>query len=133
MNEMPATVTGLMTKVVQPICDAKDKLSGYVFVPPHRMLAVSHFEPAHARKAFPCFDEPSFKASFTISIIHDPQLYALSNMPRARLVTRKDELVEEHFLPSVNMSTYLVAFAVVDFRYKEKMTSSGVLVCLTLS
>ena len=97
------------------------------------MLAVSHFEPAHARKAFPCFDEPSFKASFNISIIHDAQLYALSNMPRARLVTRKDGLVEEHFLPSVNMSTYLVAFAVVDFRYKEKMTSSGVLVCLTLS
>lgn len=37
MNEMPATVTGLMTRVVQPICDAKDKLSGYVFVPPHVM------------------------------------------------------------------------------------------------
>ncbi|XP_058957353.2 uncharacterized protein [Pocillopora verrucosa] len=37
VNEMPATVTGLMTKVVQPICDAKDKLSGYVFVPPHVM------------------------------------------------------------------------------------------------
>lgn len=93
---------------------------------------MSHFEPAHARKVFPCFDEPSFKASFTISITHDPQYYALSNMPRARLVTRKDGLVEEHFAPSVNMSSYLVAFAVVDFKYKEKMTSSRVLVWLSL-
>lgn len=105
--------------------------SSYVFLLSHRLLAVSHFEPAHARKAFPCFDEPSFKASFNISIIHDPQFYALSNMPRAWLVTRKDGLVEEHFLPSVNMSTYLVAFAVVDFKYKEKMASSGVLVSFT--
>ena len=93
---------------------------------------MSHFEPAHARKVFPCFDEPSFKASFTISITHDPEYYALSNMPRARLVTRKDGLVEEHFAPSVNMSSYLVAFAVLDFKYKEKRTDSGVLVRLLL-
>lgn len=53
-------------------------------------------------------------------------------MPRARLVTRKDGLVEEHFAPSVNMSSYLVAFAVVDFKYKEKMTGSRVLVWLSL-
>ena len=89
---------------------------------------MSHFEPAHARKVFPCFDEPSFKASFTISITHDPEYYALSNMPRARLVTRKDGLVEEHFAPTVNMSSYLVAFAVLDFKHKEKKTNSGVLV-----
>lgn len=93
---------------------------------------MSHFEPANARKVFPCFDEPSLKASFTISITHDPQYYALSNMPRARLVTRKDGLVEEHFAPSVNMSSYLVAFALVDFKYKEKTTGSGVLVRLSL-
>jgi len=93
-----------------------------------RTLAVSHFEPAHARKVFPCFDEPSFKASFTISITHDPQYYALSNMLRVGRVTRKDGLVEEHFARSVNMSSYLVAFAVLDFKYKEKTTGSGVLV-----
>ena len=93
---------------------------------------MSHFEPAHARKVFPCFDEPSFKASFTISITHDPQYYALSNMPRVRLVNRKDGLVEEKFAPSVNMSSYLVAFAVIDFKYKEKTTGSGVLVRLSL-
>ena len=90
---------------------------------------MTHFEPAHARKVFPCFDEPSFKASFIISITHDPEpYYTLSNMPRVRLIVRKDGLVEEHFAPSVNMSSYLVAFAVLDFKWKEKRTHSGVVV-----
>ena len=47
-------------------------------------------------------------------------------------MSKKDGLVEEHFAPSVNMSSYLVAFAVVDFKYKEKKTGSGVLVQLSL-
>ena len=90
---------------------------------------MTYFEPARAREVFPCFDEPSFKASFTISITHAPEpYYALSNMPLARRVTRQDGLVEEHFAPSVNMSSYLVAFAVLDFKYKESKTDSGVMV-----
>ena len=101
----------------------------------NRTVAVTYFEPAHARKVFPCFDEPLFKSSFNISIIHDPEpYYALSNMPRDRCVVREDGLVETHFAPSVNMSSYLVAFAVVDFKYKESKTDSGVLVsCLVAS
>lgn len=101
----------------------------FLWFPLNSTLAVTYFEPAHARKAFPCFDEPSFKASFTISITHDPEpYYALSNMPRVRLVTRQDGLVEEHFAPSVKMSSYLVAFAILDFRYKQSETASGIVV-----
>ncbi|XP_034249160.1 aminopeptidase N-like isoform X2 [Thrips palmi] len=47
-----------------------------------RWLATSHFEPNGARRAFPCWDEPIFKARYDIFIEHDPALMAISNMPR---------------------------------------------------
>ncbi|XP_032671075.1 glutamyl aminopeptidase-like [Odontomachus brunneus] len=92
---------------------------------PDRKLLVTQFEPAYARMAFPCFDEPSFKAIFHIRLVHSARLHyrALSNMPISKITsaTNNSELMITYFAPTPPMSTYLVAFVVSDF---ECLTSS---------
>lgn len=45
-----------------------------------RYLATTQFEPYWARQAFPCYDEPEFKAVFEVKIIHEKSLTAIANM-----------------------------------------------------
>lgn len=48
------------------------------------LSAVTQFEPTHARKMLPCFDEPSFKAIFDISIVRKRDQIARTNMQLIR-------------------------------------------------
>ncbi|CAF2068169.1 unnamed protein product [Brassica napus] len=88
-------------------------------------MAVTQFEPADARRCFPCWDEPACKATFKITLEVPSDLVALSNMP----------VVEEKVNGSVKvvsyqespiMSTYLVAIVVGLFDYVEDHTSDGI-------
>lgn len=80
--------------------------------------AVTQLETTHARKVFPCFDEPDKKATFSIAIGHHLKYNALSNMPvKARIKSSPFEnfMWTVFKTTTIVMSTYIVAFAVSDF------------------
>ena len=85
-----------------------------------RPLASTQFESTDARRAFPCWDEPAFKAIYQVTLVVDEKLTAISNagVVRETLLpgTGKKEVV---FADSMKMSTYLVAFIVGEFEATE--------------
>lgn len=92
-----------------------------------KKIAATDHEPTDARKSFPCFDEPNKKATYKVSITHDAQYEALSNMPQEGTPeTLPSNKRKTSFQESVPMSTYLVCFAVHQFKYVERISAQGV-------
>ena len=90
-----------------------EKLRGlYRSTRPGERYAVTQFEAADARRAFPCFDEPEFKARFTVELIHDATLAAISNMPVERTEAAATGRQRTVFRETPVMSSYLLAFTV---------------------
>jgi len=77
--------------------------------------ALTFFEPAYARRAFPCFDEPAFKARFDITLTIPARHAAVSNEPIARTETIDAEMKRVHFATTEPLPTYLVAWSVGPF------------------
>ena len=82
-----------------------------------RNYAVTQFEPTDARRAFPSFDEPAFKASYDVSLVVDAGDTAISNGPIVSdTAGTGDGKHTIKFLTTPRMSSYLVAFLVGDFQ-----------------
>ena len=82
-----------------------------------RNYAVTQFESTDARRAFPSFDEPAFKATYDISLVIDGADTAISNGPIVADTPGPGEGKHTlRFLTTPKMSTYLVAFLVGDFQ-----------------
>jgi len=98
-----------------------DQLRGfYLSKSKTRSYATTQFENTDARRAFPSFDEPAFKATFDITLIVDKGDTAFSN--GRQLSDTPGPGPDKHtvkFATTAKMSSYLAALVVGNFEYIE--------------
>jgi puromycin-sensitive aminopeptidase len=90
-----------------------------------RALASTQFEAPHARAAFPCFDEPEFKAVFAVTLVVPDDMLALSNGPETSREV-EDGVARVTFGETIPMSTYLVAWVVGPLEITPPVDAGGV-------
>jgi len=73
------------------------------------ILLSTQFEATDARRMFPCWDEPAFRARFTLTATVPASWAAISNMPVKRRVVHGG-LATTTFERSPSMASYLVEF-----------------------
>ncbi|EMD43764.1 puromycin-sensitive aminopeptidase [Entamoeba histolytica HM-3:IMSS] len=90
-----------------------------------KIICCTQFEPSSARKAFPCFDEPNYKATFDIIMEVPKGDDCFSNMP-IKVVTEHGEFKIVEFERTLKMSTYLIAFINGEFTSYYGETVRGI-------
>ena len=91
-----------------------------------QVIATTQFEATDARRAFPCFDEPDFKASFGVTLVVPDHLLAVSNGAEVAREQRAPGKVAITYADTMVMSTYLVAFVVGPFEATKTVDVDGV-------
>ncbi|HEX5097431.1 MAG TPA: M1 family metallopeptidase, partial [Acidimicrobiia bacterium] len=89
-------------------------------------IAATQFEAPHARRAFPCFDEPEFKAVYAVTLVVADGLSALSNGPEIAREPTGDGRVRVRFGETIAMSTYLVAFVIGELEVSDPVDAGGI-------
>jgi len=86
-----------------------------------RMLS-SKLEPSDARRIFPCWDEPAFKASIALTVMVPRHFMAVGNMPVVTEEMVEPDLKRVAFAPTPKMSTYLFVLTVGEL---ERITTEA--------
>ncbi len=82
---------------------------------PHAFLLSTEMEPTDARRVFPCWDEPAFRASFRLTVTVPTSWATISNMPAVSRVVH-GALATTIFGRTPRMPSYLVEFSGGDLR-----------------
>jgi aminopeptidase N len=90
-----------------------------------KVMLGTQFEATDARRMFPCWDEPIFRARFQLTAVVPENFTAVSNMPIER-ETKTAGGKELHFAPTPSMSSYLNVLCAGELDAIEKR-SHGVL------
>ncbi len=116
-KEMPA---GAATVKISYTGKLNGQLRGfYLSKTAKRKYAVTQFEATDARRAFPSFDEPAYKATYDVTAVIDMGDTAISN---SKIKSDKPAGTGKHavtFEATPKMSTYLVALLVGDWKCLE--------------
>jgi aminopeptidase N len=111
----PATIhiryTGILNDELRGFYLGKD--------PQGRKYAATQFEATDARRAFPCFDEPAYKATFDLTAVAANGMTAISNMKVISDAPGPEGMHTVRFATTPRMSSYLVALVVGQFEYIE--------------
>ena len=105
------TYTGILNDEMRGLYLGKDDKG--------RKYAATQFEATDARRAFPSFDEPDYKATFDITAVADKDQVAISNY---KIVSDTPGPGDKHtvkFATTAKMSAYLAALVVGQFEYVE--------------
>lgn len=84
-------------------------------------LIVTQLEATDARRMFPCWDEPAYKATFNLSAKIPKKLMAISNMPIESEEDVNDEFKNVKFSITPKMSTYLLVFVAGELEFISGM------------
>uniref|UniRef100_A0A1I7ZF46 Aminopeptidase n=1 Tax=Steinernema glaseri TaxID=37863 RepID=A0A1I7ZF46_9BILA len=82
------------------------------------------------RSMIPCFDEPNYKATWAVTVVHMKDMVAISNMPAQTLSVpdRTHGWTETAFQSTPAMSSYMVAICVGHFSSLKTVSKGGVVV-----
>lgn len=94
----------------------------------------TQYEPADARRVFPCFEQPDMRAPFTFALIGPETWWLGSNQPEVAREQVTEQVMRVEFAPTLTMSTYITCLCAGPYHREtdEWVSADGKPIALTL-